>query len=51
MNTLKERDALLEEQWKRFKKIPVNPDTEKIGEAIHGLSRRNRPSYHLEMVR
>lgn len=30
MNTLKERDALLEEQWKRFKKIPVNPDTEKL---------------------
>lgn len=30
MNTLKERDALLEEQWKRFKNIPVNPDTEKL---------------------
>lgn len=30
MRTLRERDALLEEQWKRFKKIPVNPDTEKL---------------------
>ena len=30
MRTLRECDALLEELWKRFKKIPVDPDTEKL---------------------
>lgn len=41
MRTLRERDALLEELWKRFGDVPMDPSTD--GGPVSGFPGRNQP--------
>lgn len=43
MRTLRERDALLEELWKRFGDVPMDPSTETMEAPVSGFPGRNQP--------
>lgn len=43
MRTLRERDALLEELWKQFGDVPMDPSTETMEGSVSGFPGRNQP--------